>query len=97
MPEREACTHRSAGPTSLRLPRRVDLLLGYVDLHSRTQLADLSERADRREVSPVRLVESLLAVVVLDRGFALHPDRVEALNYLHLQPGGHHPLGQQAL
>jgi hypothetical protein len=44
-------------PSLTQLTRGVDLLIGYVDLRygcSFEELADLSQRADRREVAPVR-------------------------------------------
>jgi hypothetical protein len=46
------------------------------------------------EESPVRPIKALLAVVVLFEGSALHPSHTEALEELHLQPSGYHPLGQ---
>ena len=74
------------------LARRVDLLIGYVDLNGRAHLADLRQRAHGGEVSPVRPVEAFLPMFVLAYGPALHPEGVESLEELHLQPGGYHPL-----
>ena len=50
------------------LVNRVDLLLGYVDLHRWTQLAYLGKRLGRGEVAPVCPVELPLVVIALAPG-----------------------------
>src|SRR5215217_1259475 len=57
---------RNTPTTSLSLSGRVDLLLGYVDLHRRAYLPYLGQRLDSREMAPVGPVYSLLVE------FALH-------------------------
>lgn len=44
-PSRQAARNLGTGSS---LARRVDLLLRYIDLHRRTQLADLSERGSAK-------------------------------------------------
>jgi hypothetical protein len=90
---------RAAGfPRESRLSRGVDLLLGYVNLHGRIQLADLRQRAYGREVTPVGVVQPLLVVVALGWGHALaHAACVKALEELDLQPGEYYPLRKKPL
>src|SRR5215213_7604837 len=88
-------------PSVARLTRGVDLLIGYVDLRYGCpfeELADLSQRADRRKVAPISLVQPLLMVAALSDGHTLgHAARIEALEELNLEPGGHNPLGKKPL
>ena len=85
----------------VRLTRGIDLFIGYVDLRygsSFEELAHLSQRADRREVAPISLVQPLLMVAALSDGHTLgHDARVEALKELNLEPGGHDPLCKKPL
>src|SRR5215213_8684036 len=79
----------------------VDLLIGYVDLRYGCpfqELADLSQRTDRRKVAPISLVQPLLMVAALSDGHTPgHGARVEALEELNLEPGGHDPLCKKPL
>ena len=81
----------------ITLAGRVYLFFGYVDLHRRSHLADLGERADGREVVPMRPVETLLIVVALVYGVITRVRSVQALKELDLQPCGDDALRQEKL
>src|SRR5215218_8031381 len=81
----------------ITLAGRVHLFFGYVDLHRRSHLADLGERADGREVVPMRPVKTLLIVVALVYGVITRVRSVQALKELDLQPCGDDSLRQKKL
>jgi hypothetical protein len=76
---------------------RVDLLLGYVDLHCRAHLAYLGQRLDGREMAPVGPVYALLVELALRDCQFVHVLGVECLEIVQLQPRRRDPLHEQLL